>query len=127
MDETEIRRRLGFSFNPVKLEVWRRAAYKCEYCGKKLTDTSDEYYYGSHIDHVVPGNGDDVLNLALAYHACNFIKRDMRFVDVAEVGLPKTAVEMRALIISRATVHIASIRERNQKRLASDLELLNKL
>ena len=127
MDETEIRRRLGYSFNPVKLEVWRRAFYKCEYCGKNLTESSDEYYYGSHIDHIVPDAGDEPVNLALACHACNYIKRDRRFLNVAEEGLPISPTEIRALIISRAAAYIASIRETNEKRMAADLQLLDKL
>jgi HNH endonuclease len=127
MDEAEIRRRLGYSFSAMKLEVWRRAGYKCEYCTRSLIGSSDEYYFGAHIDHVVPDTDDSLLNLALACHACNFIKRDMRFLEVADEGLPASGIEMRALIISRAAAYIASIRERNQKRLAADLELLNML
>lgn len=94
-------------------------------CGKKLTQSSDEYYHGSHVDHIVPDAGDDLLNLALACRTCNFIKHKTPFID-GEVWA-QTDPAVRAAIILRAAVYIASIRERNDNRLAEDLRLLRLL
>lgn len=57
------------------LDVWRRAGFRCEYCGANLIETSDAYFRGSHLDHIVPGGGDHLENLALACAPCNYIKR----------------------------------------------------
>jgi hypothetical protein len=127
MDEAEIRRRLRVAgWDPVTLEVWRRAGYKCEYCGKNFIESPDDYYFGAHVDHIVPSAGDDSLNLALACRACNFIKRDKRFLVEGET-LPASEIEGRALILSLATAYIASVRTENEKRLATDLQLLSML
>lgn len=57
------------------LDVWRRAGFRCEYCGTDLLKTSDAYFRGGHLDHIVPGGGDHFENLALACAPCNYIKR----------------------------------------------------
>ncbi len=47
------------------LAVWRRANYKCEYCHTRVRDSADAYLYGAHLDHIVPGAGQHLDNLAL--------------------------------------------------------------
>lgn len=57
------------------LEVWCRAGFRCEYCPENLLKSSDAYFRGGHIDHIVPGGGDHLDNLALACAPCNYLKR----------------------------------------------------
>ncbi len=57
------------------LKIWRNAGFHCEYCGTCLLASSDVYFRGGHLDHIVPDGGDSIENLALACAACNFLKR----------------------------------------------------
>ena len=59
------------------LRIWRRAGYRCEYCGKDMRSHSDLFYRYSHLDHINPKrvDRDHFDNLALACAACNYIKR----------------------------------------------------
>jgi hypothetical protein len=100
--------------------VWHRAQCECEYCGKCLTDGPDEYYFDSHVDHIVPSAGNGPENLALTCKACNFIKRDQDF----RCG---DASDIRSALIERATAFITERREVNRARLADDLRLLRQL
>jgi hypothetical protein len=65
----------GHGWSRQTLEVWRKAGFHCEYCGVCLLASSDVYFRGGHLDHIVPDGGDVVENLALACAACNFLKR----------------------------------------------------
>jgi hypothetical protein len=114
MTPEEIRGKLGRDWSMLTLDVWRR----CEYCDKRLIDDAAEYYYGSHIDHIVPAGGDHVDNLALACRACKFMKRAKNFGCEGRD---------RAAIIALARADIQAKRERNQQRMASDLELFRLL
>jgi 5-methylcytosine-specific restriction endonuclease McrA len=117
MDEEQIIQQLvDHKWRRRTIEVWRRANFRCEYCDKNLIEYSDDYYFGAHVDHIVPGAGDLPDNLALACTSCNFIKRKRRFDD-------NGSVTSRAAIIERAAAHIRDIRQRNDKRLAADLAL----
>ena len=44
-----------------------RAHHRCEYCLTPEQFSSSEF----EVDHIVPGAGDDLLNLALACRGCN--------------------------------------------------------
>jgi 5-methylcytosine-specific restriction endonuclease McrA len=109
-------------WNPRTVEVWHRARLKCKYCGKSLTSSPGDYYHAAHVDHITPGDGDSLDNLALACIACNRIKRKKRYGEGVE-GAPLP----RSELIRLAAVSIAAIRERDEKRLAADLELFRLL
>jgi 5-methylcytosine-specific restriction endonuclease McrA len=89
------------------IDIWRRARYQCEYCGKRLITNSDDYLFDAHLDHVVPGVGNDFDNYALSCKACNYIKRA---VDYRVTEGPNT----REALIVRAAKSIALTRERNK-------------
>jgi hypothetical protein len=118
MDTEQIRAALGKDWHMKTLDVWHRAGYKCEYCAKSLIDNSDDYYYHSQIDHIVPGAGDDIENLALACKACNQLKRNYNFAQDDP---------QRASIIARAALYIREKRDFNRMRLEEDLKLLRML
>lgn len=82
--ESIITELLTLGWSRQTLAVWLRADCKCEYCGCDLLASDDQYLYGSHVDHIVPGAGDDLENLALACKTCNFIKRAKKFAEAAE-------------------------------------------
>lgn len=50
--------------------VHERAAFQCEYCqtGQRVTGQA------MHVEHIKPGGGDDLDNLALACATCNLSK-----------------------------------------------------
>ena len=50
--------------------VHERAAFQCEYCqtGQRVTGQA------MHVEHIKPGGGDDLENLALACATCNLSK-----------------------------------------------------
>lgn len=102
------------------LGIWVRAKGCCEYCDKDLQATSDEFFFGYNIDHVVPASHDGPShpdNYALACRACNFIKRNRDFRN------DETAVT-RETIITRARQYIAAERARNEERRRQALPLL---
>jgi hypothetical protein len=102
------------------IAIWRRARYKCEYCGKSMIANPDDYFFDAHLDHIVPGLGNDMNNYALSCKACNFIKRA---IDHRLANQPNT----REALIARAAKRIADTRERNKGRLTDDLDLLKQL
>jgi len=102
------------------LSMWRRANYKCEYCGKSLIDSADDYFFSAEKDHVVPGAGEELENLALACRVCNRIKRRKNFTEGG-------TIIQRSEIIAKAAQYIAQIRKRDLDRLAVQLKLLRSL
>jgi hypothetical protein len=120
MTKDEIIETLAKDWHYHTIAIWRRARYKCEYCGKSMIANPDDYFFDSHLDHIVPGLGNVLNNYALSCKACNFIKRaiDHRLADQ-----PNT----REALIARAAKRIADTRERNRGRLADDLKLLKQL
>jgi hypothetical protein len=120
MTRDEVIAKLAKDWHYQTIEIWRRARYKCEYCGKSLIANPDDYLFDAHLDHVVPGEGNDLNNYALSCKACNYIKR--AFDHRLAVG-PNT----RDALIARAAGRIADRREWNKGRLAEDLKLLKQL
>jgi 5-methylcytosine-specific restriction endonuclease McrA len=123
MVEEEIFAKLLQSYSAIKLLVWRRANFRCEYCGKCLISSPDAYYYDSQIDHIVPQAGDDECNLALACRACNYIKRATLFLEPGQ-SWPTSDPSVRADVVARAAAYIGKKRQENQTRLERDLDLL---
>jgi 5-methylcytosine-specific restriction endonuclease McrA len=119
-EEAVITELIGLGWSKETLAVWRRARYRCEYCDADLLACVDDYFYGSHVDHIVPGAGNDPENLALACKTCNFIKSDRNFAD-ADRALS------RAEIVAKAKYFIAKRRRLNNERLRRVRELLASL
>jgi len=125
MDRKQIIQELvAQKWHPRTIDVWVRAQGRCEYCGKSLVESPDEYFFGSHVDHIIPNAGDTLDNLALACKACNFIKRHRRFSEDAAVA---NATWQRSEVIEKASQYIAQIRERDRGRLDKQLKLLRAL
>lgn len=93
------------------LTVWRRAKHQCEYCGADLLACDDDYCYGAHVDHIVPGANNHPDNIALACKTCNFIKSDRTFADA-------NRVQSRAEIITKVKEFIRE--ERGETEPTSD-------
>src|ERR1017187_737580 len=125
MDRQQIIQELvAQKWHPRTIDVWVHARCRCEYCGKSLVESPDEYFFGSHVDHIIPDAGDTLDNLALACNACNFIKRRRRFREHDAVA---NAAGQRSEVIWKASQYIAQIRERNRGRLDTQLTLLRAL
>jgi len=116
-DESIVAELVGLGWSRSTLAVWLRAKCCCEYCDCDLLASDGEYLYGSHVDHVVPGRGDDPDNLALACKTCNFIKRARSFAE-AERALT------RQEIVARARVFIQARRGENCRRLERVKDLI---
>jgi 5-methylcytosine-specific restriction endonuclease McrA len=58
----------------IHILVGKRAKFKCEYCGKYLLASYEDYDQWQ-IDHIVPDGNNDPENLALSCKLCNFVKR----------------------------------------------------
>lgn len=102
------------------LEVWLRAKGFCEYCGKDLQRSSDDFYHGYNIDHVMPASKEghsNPENYALACRTCNLIKRD--FLSPHE-----QTNASRDELIERAKEHIQRKRQQNEERMKADLRRL---
>ena len=99
------------------LDVWLLANGRCEYCKTDLLASSDLYFRGGHIDHIIPDGGDDLENLALACAVCNLLKR--RFDPRTEA-----ADITRDALIQAATDYISTLRRRDAGRLETALALL---
>jgi hypothetical protein len=95
------------------LTLWINAQGKCEYCTVDLMVSSDAYFRGYNIDHILPHGGNDDSNLALSCLACNLIKRG--YVPDGNT---------RGERIADAAAYIRTLRDRNERRLAADLPLL---
>jgi 5-methylcytosine-specific restriction endonuclease McrA len=65
--------RSEMGWGPVNSGAAVRAKFCCEYCDDCLLD-SVTLYYSWEIDHIVPGNDDDLENCALACRTCNHLK-----------------------------------------------------
>lgn len=101
------------------LDVWLRAHGRCEYCKVDLLSSSDLYFHGGHTDHIVPGGGNDLDNMALACAACNRMKRSF---DPRSEG---PAGATRNDLIGVATRHISDRRARDEERLKWAIPLLH--
>jgi hypothetical protein len=114
--ETELTQHLGWKASTLK--VWVRAQGRCEYCDVDLLRSASVHFHGAHIDHIVPGKGDGLENLALSCIACNRMKRATKFLAEGEVP-PE-----RKTLIQRARRHCDKLRERDKGRLQRDLPFL---
>lgn len=60
-------------WGPINCGSAIRAKFCCEYCGKRMLSSVDNYH-SWEIDHIIPGGGDTLQNCALACHTCNHLK-----------------------------------------------------
>ena len=95
-------------WGPLNCGTAIRAKFCCEYCGKRMLSSLDDYY-SWEVDHVIPRGEDSLENYALACHTCNHLKhtymptgasREERLHDAKrEIGKrrSKKAVELQKL------------------------------
>lgn len=62
----------------VRFEVFKRDSFTCQYCGGKAPDV---VLHVDHIEAVVAGGSNDLLNLVTACDACNLGKSDRSLSD----------------------------------------------
>jgi HNH endonuclease len=120
MSREAVRESLAKTWHYHTIDIWQRARYKCEYCGKSLIKNPDDYLYDAHLDHIVPGMGNGLSNYALSCKACNYIKRDVdhRHHDESDT---------REALITRAAKAIAEKRKINTEKMRAELSLLKQL
>jgi CRISPR/Cas system Type II protein with McrA/HNH and RuvC-like nuclease domain len=102
----QLQRELGWHLHHAHVGV--EARFKCEYCGRDLL-ASVEDYDAWQLDHIIPtsGGGDDSIeNKALTCKACNFMKRT--FVPEGETRNER---------IASARAHIKKRRENKEQEL----------
>ena len=63
----------GLAWGPLNCGAAVRAGFRCEYCGRSLLQSLDDYY-SWEVDHIVPGGPDSLDNYALSCHTCNHVK-----------------------------------------------------
>lgn len=81
--------RKGLSLK-VRFEVFKRDAFKCQYCGKCAPDVV------LHVDHINPvakGGKNEMLNLITACFDCNLGKKDRKLDDTSEVEKQRKQLE----------------------------------
>jgi hypothetical protein len=68
----------SFQWSPEQIELGVRAGFKCEYCGRDLLASVDDYD-AWQVDHVFPASRrgpEDPENKAVSCKTCNFMKRN---------------------------------------------------
>ncbi len=60
-------------WGPLNRNAAIRSKFCCEYCGKSLTSSLDNYY-SWELDHIIPNGDNDQDNLALSCRTCNHLK-----------------------------------------------------
>ncbi len=91
-----------------------RADFKCEYCGKDLL-ASVENYKEWQKDHLIPqsaGGSDDMDNLVLTCKTCNFIKGRWNPLTYCETDKPT-----RDILLNSSKKYITSRKEFTQVQL----------
>lgn len=92
-------------WGPLNCDAGVRANFCCEYCKRDML-ASLEAYYSWELDHIVPGGGNDIENIALACRTCNHLKHT--YVPLGDSRTEK---------IESASDHIRSKLERKREEL----------
>jgi hypothetical protein len=74
----------------VRFEVFKRDAFKCQYCGAEAPSVV------LHVDHIKPasdGGSDDMLNLVTSCAGCNLGKSDVPLDDASAVAKSRAQME----------------------------------
>jgi hypothetical protein len=101
-----------------------RADFRCEYCGRDLLASVEDYFANWHEDHIVPrsaGGSDDSENRAVACGPCNRMKGAWNPTLVAPAGAGREEL----LAVTR--VHLEEVRIRKQLELATMRRLVREL
>jgi len=122
MTTEEVRQKLmnTHHFSEEQIDWGIRAGFKCEYCGRDLLASVDDFD-SWHTDHIYPQSKQtepvqevkDGLNIAIACKTCNFMKR-------AEVfgKQPPTSEEERSQMVQLVRQRIAKKRADKQMAVA---------
>lgn len=74
----------------LRFEIFKRDSFTCKYCGRKAPDVILEV---DHINPVVKGGKNDVLNLTTSCYDCNRGKRDKTLSDTTAIDLQRQQLE----------------------------------
>jgi len=86
---TMAKKRVGLS-KTVRFEVFKRDAFKCQYCGACAPEVVLEV---DHIDPVSKGGDNDLMNLITACKPCNRGKRDRELSDDSSIQKQRVMLE----------------------------------
>lgn len=95
------------NWGPVNCGCAVRARFHCEYCGKNMLNSVDNYY-SWEIDHIIPGRDDSLDNCALACRTCNHLKHHYVPVGVERTDLTADA---RRKIDERRRIKMAELQK----------------
>lgn len=125
MNKDEIKKTLvrEYGFSEEAVEIGIRARFQCEYCGRPLLDTVDDYD-AWHRDHIIPvsknGSGE-LSNLSLACKPCNFFKSNWTPSDSSFRDASRKAK------IERIKEHLKSVRAIKENKLEAIRQLARQL
>ncbi len=102
-----------------QVDVGIRAGFRCEYCGKDLLE-SYENYDQWQVDHIIPNGNNALENLALSCKLCNFLKRH----TIPTVSAGNTD---RESLINAAKAIISERRRVKEKIFLRTLEVIKSL
>lgn len=98
-------------WHDVSIVVWPRADFRCEYCGRDMLASVDEYRYGWNHDHLVPrsiSHDDSNDNMVLSCVPCN------RFKDTFDPRTNAGPDASRDELIAAATERIQELRRADE-------------
>lgn len=99
MTQSDALKRLkDLKWSDLQIEVGRRAGFRCEYCGKDLMASYEDYDLWQ-VDHIVPTAGDEIENRALSCKLCNFVKRSTDPSKTAKSNLRSDLIDAAKEII----------------------------
>ena len=111
----------GFGFSREQVTLGIRARFRCEYCGRDMLASVDDYR-AWETDHIVPtskgGPADNIENWALSCWTCNRIKRNWLPEAVGFEGLSREEQ------IRIARTHIQKNRAEKQLEIAKMRQLI---
>ena len=107
----------GWSEHQARLGI--RANSKCEYCGMDLLGSIHAYDAWER-DHIIPGRGDDLSNVALACRLCNKMKKNWRL----PAGLSPGGDRSRC--VEAAKAHLEPLRQAKEEKLEQAKALISR-
>ena len=105
---------LKFDFSERQARAAIRCGFKCEYCGRFLLASIEDYdtWQWDHIEPVSKGGEDEEANGAISCKLCNSMKRDYKpSRSLAELG--------RVAYIEEVKKYLAVPREKKREKLNS--------